>query len=356
MRKNQLLFFVGKSDWVSIASDGVTSGVQSALIASQRAAQGVEPLYSSVPKGSFTQTLLSSNQVEAAAMNDKPNFNGLRASYVDSPEQLNAKNGGLNAGYGDALGNGVVYDKDQYMKGMTNAAKTATNFAAEGVQQANKPKGDWGFYFDSESRKGQNGTTAPQGSKYVFNKYAGIPSNDITGALLSVGEKGFETAGRVSAISTLSRGPAENLFRTQINKISTLPYEDAEKVMGSASESGKSLATYGKVATGFKVVGGVAGFGGMAVDTYQAADGTKLETFAGSSASTAVGAVGLEGSILIGATAFSFIPVYGTLFGGLVGGGAFLFGYEFKGGSSYVKATTTNALLKFNGKEYNQTR
>ena len=111
MRKNQLLFFVGKSDWVSIASDGVTSGVQSALIASQRAAQGVEPLYSSVPKGSFTQTLLSSNQVEAAAMNDKPNFNGLRASYVDSPEQLNAKNGGLNAGYGDALGNGVVYGK-----------------------------------------------------------------------------------------------------------------------------------------------------------------------------------------------------------------------------------------------------
>jgi hypothetical protein len=49
-------------------------------------------------------------------------FNGLNVSYVLSPEQLNARNGGLNASYGDALGNGVVYGKEQYMKGISRTA------------------------------------------------------------------------------------------------------------------------------------------------------------------------------------------------------------------------------------------
>jgi hypothetical protein len=54
-------------------------------------------------------------------------LNGLRASYVDSPHQINAKNGGANFSYGDALGNGVVYGKEQYMKGAVKANAEAVN-------------------------------------------------------------------------------------------------------------------------------------------------------------------------------------------------------------------------------------
>ena len=155
----------GKVNWQQVATDTILNFSQSrisSLVAEQRAAQGNandDPTYSTRPKGSFTQELLSSNQVEAAAINDKPNFNGLRASYINSPEQLNAKNGGLNADYGDALGNGVVYGKEQYMKGMSNANKSATNLVLEGVQQATAPnsanQGDWSFTNDRIAREAQ---------------------------------------------------------------------------------------------------------------------------------------------------------------------------------------------------------
>ena len=142
----------GKVNWQQVATDTILNFSQSrlsSLVAEQRAVQGNandDPTYSTRPKGSFTQELLSSSQVEAAAINDKPNFNGLRASYVDSPEQLNAKNGGLNASYGDALGNGVVYGKEQYMKGMPNAvvnkeAENATRQVKSGVSSAPKNNG-----------------------------------------------------------------------------------------------------------------------------------------------------------------------------------------------------------------------
>ena len=50
-----------------------------------------------------------------------------------------ARTGALvNAYVGNAGDVGVAFSKDQYMNGMSNAAKTATNRVLEGVQQVNK--------------------------------------------------------------------------------------------------------------------------------------------------------------------------------------------------------------------------
>ena len=175
MRKNQLLFFVGKSDWVSIASDGVTSGLQSALIASQRAAQGNTTAVNSGREDSATR-LAQANLAYAAQNADQGSIlnkplaaGGMKASNTTTAAmqlaaQLNASNGqvtpllfGNDASVGGGFGlseaqrnarNGGVnfsYTNSPLKELPSNAAKSAANLAAEGVQQANNPKGDTRF-------------------------------------------------------------------------------------------------------------------------------------------------------------------------------------------------------------------
>ena len=65
-----MLFFLGKPNWVSIASDGVTSGMQSALIASHRAAQGNTTAVNSGRQDSATR-LAQANLAYAAQNADQ---------------------------------------------------------------------------------------------------------------------------------------------------------------------------------------------------------------------------------------------------------------------------------------------
>ena len=179
---------------MSVASDGVTSGVQSALatISAQRAQQGNTTPANSTTVDSAQRTYqanlaYAAQNADQGSLLSKPLANGgLNASNTTTAAmqwaaQLNASNGQVtpllfgndtSAG-GDAGGSvavrtartgvlvvdyvgkagdvGVAFSKDQYMKGMSNAAKSATNFAKEGVQQANKPNGDWSFYNDMQA-------------------------------------------------------------------------------------------------------------------------------------------------------------------------------------------------------------
>ncbi|MGY1490791.1 hypothetical protein ACW4YW_15400 [Methylobacillus pratensis] len=83
---------------------------------------------------------------------------------------------------------------------------------------------------------------------------------------------------------------------------------------------------------------------------------SKFETFLGSTASATYGTVGLGASVSVGAISLSWAGPYGAIAGGIIGGGIFLWEYEFNGGSDYVQSTYTNGILKFNGKEYVQNR
>ena len=171
MRKNQLLFFVGKSDWVSIASDGV----KSALIASQRAAQG-----NTTPANSTTvdsaQRTYQANLAYAAQNADQGSMlskaladGGMKASNTATAAmqwaaQLNASGGqvtpllfGNDASAGGGFGlseaqrnarNGGAnfsYSNSPLKEMPSNAAKSATNLAADGVQLSSKLKGDTRF-------------------------------------------------------------------------------------------------------------------------------------------------------------------------------------------------------------------
>ena len=97
-----------------------------------------------------------------------------------------------------------------------------------------QPKGDLGFYFDSESRKDQNGSTAPQGNKHYLNKGVGIPNDDSNlghyGAIAGAGEKIAEAVTKYKAVNILSSGNGANLHGVKISKIINLPLEEPANV------------------------------------------------------------------------------------------------------------------------------
>lgn len=138
----QLAVRGGKVNWQQVATDTVTNLIQNrarSIAEDERNAQikkatttatredpALRTYYANLayaeanrPIGGMTSKAPETGGLTAT--NGKAYFNGLNSSYVLSPEQENARNGGANFGYGDALGNGVVYDKAQYMKGNIQA-------------------------------------------------------------------------------------------------------------------------------------------------------------------------------------------------------------------------------------------
>jgi hypothetical protein len=140
----------GKLNWVSIASSTAQAFTSAAIGSYQAKANALnQPVYAdnfdadrkaraqmfglggnNAESNTPSVLRLSDDEVYNNAMarqEAEKGFNGLRASYVDSPQQINAKNGGANFSYGDALGNGVVYGKEQYMNGAVKAGAEAIN-------------------------------------------------------------------------------------------------------------------------------------------------------------------------------------------------------------------------------------
>ena len=239
--------------------------------------------------GQVTPLLYSSNAADGGSY-------GL--SLQAQAQLANAKNGGANFNYGIAREQNVAYNANQVM-GNDNAASIAAFLAKNGGNGGNggQPKGDLGFYFDSESRKDQNGSTAPQGNKHYLNKGVGIPNDDSNlghyGAIAGAGEKIAEAVTKYKAVNILSSGNGANLHGVKISKIINLPLEEPANVTKITSQSGRVMANGAKIVTGLNVVGSLASFGSMGVDTYQATAGTKLETFAGSAVASVYGLAGL---------------------------------------------------------------
>ncbi len=122
----------GRLDWASVAVAGVY-GVQAGfnerdrvnadIVQQQRAALGVnnEPLYSSAPKGAFTQALLNSQAVEAAQLsliNTPASAGGLNAYFPFSTEQVMPDNNAATT---------QAYFKQREKENAVEAQKAATN-------------------------------------------------------------------------------------------------------------------------------------------------------------------------------------------------------------------------------------
>jgi hypothetical protein len=355
----------GKASWANVAIGGVQGGIYGYgegvinQAKQQRVAQGNDnavyeanqreankPIYDSIFKGSVRSV---GNARDAGVSFTADQF----SSQADF-DRYNVQNGGLNAGYGDALGNGVVYDKEQYMKG-------AVKVGAEALNSGNaEQKGDWRFYFDNQSRLNSNSTQTDNNKIGKIDgslRSGNIASKpDVFGAAMSLGEKLSEASGRVGGALAATKGNAKYLNGEKALAMLTLPYDEAKNVTKITSNSGRLLSNADAFANGFRVLGGLTSAVNVGADTYRAPADKKYETFAGSAVSATYGAVGFEGSVALGASALSWAPPYGPIVGGIIGGGVFIWGYEFNGGSDYVKATYINGLLKLNGKEYLNTR
>ena len=92
----------------------------------------------------------------------------------------------------------------------------------------------------------------------------------------------------------------------------------------------------------------------IAADVTAAPANQKIETFASSATSAAVGGVAVVGSAWLGAQigfAVTLGNPIGGIAGGLIGGAGAALGYEFGGGSNAVKGAVKDELLDFNGKK-----
>ena len=92
----------------------------------------------------------------------------------------------------------------------------------------------------------------------------------------------------------------------------------------------------------------------IAADVMAAPVNQKLETFASSATSAAMGGIGVIGAAKLGAVG-GFWSTAGNPIGAVVGGAVFgigaALGYEFGGGSKAVKETVKDGLLEFNDKK-----
>lgn len=200
-------------------------------------------------------------------------------------------------------------------------------------------------------RSGNQVLTNPQSSASGANYDMISNVAGGTGAVLDAVDYLGTAKGKYSAISILDR--AAPLHRARIEAIAKSgELSDAMKVVSSNSKSGQAMVGVAKMTKALGPLGFAASVSEISADVAAAPANQKVETFASSTTSAAVGGVAVAGAAKAGAAiGFLVAGPPGAVVGGLLCGGGAALAYEFGGGSNAVKGVVKNQLLDINGKK-----
>ncbi len=279
------------------------------------------------------------------------------------------RNAGLRGATGDPLDGIYPIETSAPLTGAQRAALAAgygpltPEVAASGVAKAGYQLAPVGGGMSNDQAYALYMTSGGRSVGYV-TPAAGWSYGDVNydligsvaggaGAVSSAFENTAAAVGKTSAISILGRAAPLHAERmAQISKSAEL--SSAMTAVSSTSKSGQAMLRVAGATKALGPLGFAASVTEIAADVTAAPANQKIETFASSSTSAAVGGVAVLGAAGLGAK-FGFAVTLGNPIGGVIGGGLFgigaALGYEFGGGSNAVKSSVKDSLLELNDKK-----